>query len=79
MPVEAAATVQIFIPEQLCWELLLEDRASILLQDPCPIINLENILGYTAYSTFSLLICPLTIKINISLINYDLPIIFYKI
>lgn len=46
--VEATSTEQTFIAEQLCWELLSEDRTSILLQDPCPIINLVNISGYIA-------------------------------
>lgn len=64
--VEATPTVQIFIPEELCWEFQ-EDKASILLQDPCPITNFVYISGYTAYYTYSLLICPLTIKINLSL------------
>lgn len=60
-------TVQIFILEHLCWKLPLEDRTSVLLQDPCLVINLVNTSGYPAYYTFILLICPLTIKINLSL------------
>lgn len=47
--VETTPTVQIFILEQLCWELLLEDRTAVLLQDPCPVINLVSISGYPAY------------------------------